>query len=156
MTEILINTNIAEMAKDLGELRAKIPSMISDTIHEIGNSAYYYSQTNCPVRTGNLKLRSGCDNSIPARSTIFYNAPYAAAVEFGSGIYGPTGMPIIIRPKVKKALHWVGSDGMEHFAKSVSIRGCPPRAFVRGAVERVQGEVDKIAGAVFDRYVGGK
>jgi len=151
LTKVTITTNIRQFSAHLKELQVKLPEMMSETVHEIGNAAYYTSQMNCPVKSGNLRLRSGVENGTPMVSIIHYDAPYAAYVEFGTGIYGPMGMPIVIVPIHKTALHWV-DEGGDHFAKRVIIMGMPPRAFLRGAVEWVKPQASAIAGAVFDKY----
>ena len=146
--------DISEFVKDLEELRAKMPSIVSDTVHEIANTAYYYSQAYCPVVSGNLKQRSGCDVSQPNVGIIWYAAPYAPYVEYGTGIYGPKGVGYIVRVNPpKKALHWVDSGG-DHFAKSVYIKGMPPRGFLRGAVVTTRTLAPDLARAVFNRSVG--
>jgi hypothetical protein len=151
---VRIEVNIKDFAAHLDALRSKIPDILNETTHEIGNTAYYWSQVYCPVKSGNLKLRSGNDVTVPMRSTIWYAAPYASYVEFGTGIYGPEGAPILITPKTKKALHWTDGEG-EHFAKYVIQMGMPPRAFLRGGVEVARQQADAIASAIFEKNVGG-
>jgi hypothetical protein len=146
--------DIKEFGRHLEELRSKLPEIQSETIHEIGNCAYYWSQVYCPVRSGNLKLRSECDITVPMQATIRYFAPYAPPVEYGSGIYGPAGEPILLLPRNKKALHWTDSEG-EHFARYVIQMGQPPRAFLRGGVEVARQQANQIAAAVFDKNLVG-
>lgn len=54
---------------------------------------------------------------------VIADAPYAAFVESGTGIYGPTGQPI--RPKNGKFLVFETSEGTV-FAKEVSGRRATP------------------------------
>lgn len=146
--------DISEFVKDLEKLRAKVPTIINDTVHEITTTAYYYSQAYCPVVSGNLKQRSGCDITRPNVGVIFYSAPYAAWVEYGTGVYGPKGVGYVVRVHPpKKALHWVDRSG-DHFAKSVYIKGMPPRGFLRGAVVTTRTLAPDLARAVFNRSVG--
>lgn len=154
MVDVLITTDLDKLSQSLEQIKGQLPNMLSDVVHEVGTLAFYISQTNCPVKTGNLKQRAGCDNSMQGRSVIWYAAPYAQAVEYGTGIYGPKGTPITIVPRLRKALHWVDGFG-EHFAKKVVVKGMPPRPFLRGAVAQAQTQVQAIAKAVFDKYAAG-
>ena len=62
---------------------------IAEGIKHIVAEAFDKAQSNCPVRTGNLKF-SGRLNEIPEGYEIIYTAPYSASVEFGI----PVDIPI--------------------------------------------------------------
>jgi len=153
MTGPAITSNLQELTQDLEMLKERLPDMLDETIHEIGNYGYASAQSRVAVKSGNLRLRSGCDNSKRFMSTIFYNAPYAPHVENGTGIYGPSGAPFVIEAKSKKALRWTDAGGIAHFAKRVTIQGMPPRPFLRPGVEDAKLHAEEISGAVFDRYM---
>lgn len=57
---------------------------------------------------------------------------YAAAVEYGTGLFGPEKRAIEIRPKKKKALFWPGA---KHPVKKVVIKGMRARPFLFPAFE---------------------
>lgn len=52
--------------------------------------------------------------------------------ELGTGIYGPTGLPI--RPVKSQYLSWVGADGKRIFARSV--KGVADRHWLRNAAQK--------------------
>ena len=90
------------------------------------------------------------------------DAPHALYNEFGTGFRGATAykqyfdeerpnftIPIIIRPKTKKALRWKGKDGKLHFAKIVSSPGRKPVAMLRRALFQGQGDIKESVKEVF-------
>ncbi len=80
------------------------------------------------VRTGHLR-RSGYwetkETSSGFEGTVGYRASYAKAQDQGT-------KPFVIRPKKKKALRFLGSDGAPVFAKAVRHPGLRPRLFLSG------------------------
>ena len=68
------------------------------------------------------------------------NVEYAPYVEFGTGIYGKRGSPIV--PKRAKMLSWIGGDGKRVFARSV--RGMRPRKFLQTGLEEVTNRTNQI------------
>ena len=48
---------------------------------------------------------------------LAHGTEYGEWLEKGTGIYGPTGKPIV--PVKAKILSWIDTDGQRHFAKSV-------------------------------------
>ena len=90
------------------------------------------------------------------------NAPHALYNEFGTGFRGAAAyrqyfdeekpeftIPIVIEPKTKKALHWVGKDGKHHFAKRVESLGRKPVAFLRRSLFEGQGDIKESVKEVF-------
>lgn len=65
-------------------------------------------------------------------------APYAAAVEGGTGIYGPKKKLIKARPG--KVLYWVNKDGEDVYAKS--SKGMKGRFYMKGSLEKHQKDTD--------------
>ena len=78
-----------------------------------------------------------------AVATVGTNVKYAPYQEYGTGVYGPRGVPIT--PKNKRVLAWrTGSKsfmgmkygGQWHFAKSV--KGVRPKKFMQSGLEFLQ------------------
>ena len=67
---------------------------------------------------------------------------YATNVAYGTGVYGPTGQPYKIYPKVKRCLHFIW-NGMEIFAKSVTVQGQKPNPFHKRAMKRGEDRTDE-------------
>ena len=67
---------------------------------------------------------------------------YAFFIEYGTGLYGPKGKKIV--PIRAKALHFVTSDGVEVFARSV--KGMRPRPYMRPAFHEKKDEAMKEIG----------
>ena len=67
---------------------------------------------------------------------------YATQVAYGTGVYGPSGMPYTIKPKVKQCLYFMW-QGMEIFAKSVTVQGQKPNPFHERAIKRGENRVDE-------------
>lgn len=78
---------------------------------------------------------------------VGYQTAYALFQHEGTGIFGPTGKPIV--PVEKKALSWVGKDGVRRFAKSV--KGVRPRKFLEGPARRLS--KDGTLGRIVAEYV---
>lgn len=54
------------------------------------------------------------------KGTVTTKTEYALAVETGTGVHGPKGVPFVIKAKPGKALFW---PGLEHPVKQVTIQG---------------------------------
>lgn len=103
----------------------------------------------CPVDQGQLRaslavsFTKGSGGGTVAR--IGSNLPYAIMVHEGTGVYGPSGTPIV--PRTKKALRWPtknnsGSGRRRYQAGSTraytfsrSSKGVPGRPFLRNALD---------------------
>lgn len=79
-----------------------------------------------PFRTGTLRrsIHTETKSVSPTRAeaTVGTDVVYAKQVEFGGTIV----------PKNAKMLHWVGEDGQDHFARSVTQ---PARPYLRPAFD---------------------
>ena len=105
------------------------------------------SQEKVPVDKGGLADSIDFQSvDEPDHKIISYNQDYAVYVEYGTGVYGEgegaSKQPI--RPKKKKALHWVNrSTGADVFAKEVL--GQKPQPYMRPAFdEATQNLVDDV------------
>ncbi len=85
---------------------------------------------------GSWQLSKEGDFRYKAKSGV----KYALAVATGTGIYGPEGRPIIIRPVTKKCLHFIW-QGMEIFTKRAEVKGMKPNPYpdraMKGAEKRI-------------------
>jgi len=92
------------------------------------------ARRNAPVDRGELRnkiLATGkIEQGIRSMTTaVESNAPHAAYVEFGTGIYGPKQARIY--PKRARFLSWVGKDGKRVFVRSIA--GMPARPYLAPA-----------------------
>lgn len=63
---------------------------------------------------------------------LAHGMSYGTFLETGTGIHGPEGRPIIIRPKNKKALFW---DGADHPVKKVTNPGIKAKPIIGPTME---------------------
>ena len=68
------------------------------------------------------------------------NLPYAKYQEFGTGIYGKSGVPIV--PKRARMLAWTTKGGQLAFAKSV--RGVPAKHFLQGGIDELKRNINQV------------
>lgn len=78
-------------------------------------------------------------------------APYAAAIELGSGLHGPKGStyPITPRPPKKKLVFYWEKVGRVVAFPSVNHPGFEARPYIAPTVEETKDEVKKILGEAF-------
>lgn len=101
---------------------------------------------NAPRKTGTLKRSIHAEvNPIGGRLTgrVIQDtgvARYGPFVEFGTGIYGPTGEPIT--PKKAPFLQWKSPDG--RFIRKKSVNGMKPRRYMRDAFDQNKNQVPEI------------
>lgn len=79
-------------------------------------------------------IRSGKGRKIIKLSN---SSKYAAALDLGSGLYGPKHAKFVIRPKKGKALRFVGKNGQTVFAAKVLHPGVKPTHFLYHAADSV-------------------
>lgn len=135
--------------KNLAELQShfrKAPEITGKRIVEAGNKSLLSLQGTAkqlsPIDSGRLRqsiLVSPMRQSGSSfTGSVGTSVDYAAWMERGTGIYGPSGQPI--RPKTKKFLAFRGKGGKMVFAKSV--KGVRGRFYMKGAVEQNQRNID--------------
>jgi HK97 gp10 family phage protein len=104
-----------------------------------------------PIDTGNLRQNLAANSKVVTMGNDFYGVvgtnlvangyPYPQAQEFGTGIYGRHGIPIV--PKRKKFLVFKPKGSSKYvFAKSV--KGIKPKFFMKKAMEEVKSRVGEI------------
>jgi hypothetical protein len=110
-----------------GEVRERIDSGFDSMLSALHASA----RRTAPVRTG--RLRDSIRSFVSGRLSggVSYGAPYASFLLSGTGIYGPRGRMIVIRPRKKQALHWRGAADP---VKVVRQKGIRPMDFLKKAV----------------------
>lgn len=134
---------VEELTKELSEAMA---AAVSDAVIAAAARIEGRAKEMAPVDTGNLR------NSIQHRQTgrfeaeVAAHAEYAAAVEFGTGIFsvapGADHQPIVIKPRQAKALYWPGA---KHPVRQVRQLGQPARPYLVPAAEE---ERQRFAAAV--------
>lgn len=127
----------------LDALIARVDGLVAkDTLQEALtgglNETLGVAMENCPVDSGRLRASLSVEviwiSEFELVGTISTNVEYAIPVHEGSG-------PHDIFPVNAKALHWVGDDGLDHYAKMVHHPGCPPNPFLSNALEETTSEI---------------
>lgn len=99
-----------------------------------GETLEHWVTINTPVETGELRASWHASSPEPYTSegspayrvTVGTEVDYAPYVEYGTGIYGPSHAPYIIKPKDPNGtLRFVAKDGTIVFAKQVLHPGSP-------------------------------
>lgn len=93
-----------------------------------------------PTDTGRLAGSFELEQVDELSWRIFTNVHYALYVHEGTGIHGPEGRPIEIRPVRKKALYWPGAA---HPVTKVLHPGQKPNPYVTRAIETTSGRVSE-------------
>lgn len=88
-----------------------------------------------------------------AAAAVGTNVEYGSHVEYGTGIHGPTGQPILIRPRRPGgALRFQIGDRVV-FARQVRNPGMRPRPFLEPAFDAKQREASEAVAAAVWRQV---
>ena len=102
------------------------------------------ARTYAPVDTGNLKASIQAEpdeqSAMVAWARIGTNVIYARIQEFGGWI----------KPKTKKMLSWIGSDGKRVFAHAVHI---PAQPYLRPAVDNHRNEIVSVVAAMVNTTI---
>lgn len=77
----------------------------------------------------------GSLSSDDLETTVSAGAPYATFVEFGTGVYGPTGQAFFVQPKHAKALRFPVPGGGFAFSAGHWIQGARAQPYLTPAVE---------------------
>lgn len=100
------------------------------------------AKANAPFKLGQLKDSIQLDgpnfSASNIQASVYTNVKYAPYQEFGTGIYGPNGTPIV--PKNAPFLVFQLDDGTWRRARSV--KGVKPKKFFGNAVDTSQDEVN--------------
>ena len=81
----------------------------------------------CPVDMGTL--RQSISVEIKGDELMVNMLEYGVYLDQGTGLFGPKGIPYLIQPKNKKALHWGGKNGP--IVKQVVHPGIHPNPWIR-------------------------
>ncbi len=111
----------------IGDARGRLANGFEAMVEALAKSA----RKTAPVRSGALRDSVSASQDGPLLGKVAYGAPHAIFLHKGTGIYGPTGKMITIRPKKKKALFWPGAS---HPVRVVRQKGIRPRGFVQRAI----------------------
>ncbi len=111
----------------MGSARKRMRDGFKAMVEALAESA----KKTAPVRTGILRDSVSLSSGTAFSGSVLYGAPYASFLHEGTGIYGPRGKIIVIRPKKKKALFWPGAA---HPVGVVRQKGIRPRDFVQRAI----------------------
>lgn len=76
---------------------------------------------------------------------------YALAVAEGTGVYGPKHQEIVIKPKIKKCLHFIW-QGMEVFAKEAHVQGMKPNPYHERAFQKGEDRIDEFIRRALREY----
>ncbi len=113
-----------------------------------------------PIDTGNLRQNLRSNSKVVTLGSEFYGvvgtnlvdhgAPYPIYQEYGTGVYGKYGRPIV--PKKKKFLIFKNKSGKLIFAKQV--QGTRPKRFLKKGIEELRsrlGEVVRLGHEIIDK-----
>lgn len=114
-----VHTKAVEYASGIESPEQKVPRQAT---HPIGQSKSGYSPTGTLPESIKIIKESVTESIIAAL------VEYASYLEFGTGIFGPAGQPIVAKGNAMKFEY----QGKTVFAKS--ILGQPPQPFLRGSV----------------------
>ena len=126
----MISMNISASGDLIGVIadsRDRLGEGFKAIVEALGKSA----RKTAPVRTGALRDSVSATDAGELSGDVTYGAPYASFLHEGTGIYGPRGKIIVIRPKNKKALFWRGAS---HPVSVVRQKGIRPQGFVTKAI----------------------
>lgn len=120
--------DVLSMRKHHNKWATSNDTMLLRVMNEIGESAVHFARTSKLVKRRSGAMADGWRKGITRnhsriRISLISRVPHATYQEKGTGIYGPTGMPIV--PRHAKFLRWQNLDtGQWHFARSVrGVRG---------------------------------
>ncbi len=118
-----VHTKAVDYATGIESPEQKVPRQAT---HPIGQSPSGYDSTGTLAESVKIIHREPTKTG-KYRSIIAALVDYASWVEFGTGIFGPSGTPIVAKGKAMKFEY----KGKTIFAKS--ILGQPPQPFLRGS-----------------------
>ena len=127
----LVISSKGDPAGFLGSARKRMRDGFRAMAEALAESA----KKTAPVRTGKLRDSVSLSSEAALSGSVLYGAPYASFLHEGTGLYGPRGKIIVIRPKKKKALFWPGAS---HPVGVVRQKGIRPRDFVRRALREAR------------------
>lgn len=134
-----VNINFLEKPEAiLGRIAADIRGGFARGIRRVTLAAEAVMVDEVPVREGNLRdaimstIRGG---GADAEGVVTPTAPYSPFVHGGTGIFGPTGSPIV--PQVKRALAFTYGGKKVVVA---SVKGQKPNPFVKRTKKRLTSE----------------
>lgn len=120
-----VHTKAVDYASGIESPEQKVPRQAT---HPIGQSPSDYSSDGTLAESIKIIHREPTKTG-KYRSVIAALVEYASWVEFGTGIFGPQGQPIVAKGKGTMKFEYKGKT---IFAKM--ILGQPPQPFMRGAV----------------------
>ncbi len=113
---------------DISGLAQSVEGRIADGFQSVLEAMHERARGLAPVRTGRLRDSIATYISGRLKGGLRYGAPYTKHLHHGTGLYGPSGRMIVIRPRNKKALFWPGAA---HPVSIVRQKGIKPMDFVR-------------------------
>jgi hypothetical protein len=129
-------TGMDGMRRFLEELPEEVMDAVFDEMLVSGKVIESGAKERARVNTGKFRASIHADGDRDElRVTVGTNDIRAAWFEFGTGVYGPRGAPIVIRPKNGKFLHWIDANGQHHFAREVVSKGLPAQPYLYPAFE---------------------
>lgn len=111
------------LLKELQNLEGKMIEPVKKGLLAAAIVVQNQARKNAPVDRGELRNKILATGKIEQgtrsmTTAVESNAPHAAYVEFGTGIYGPKQARIY--PKRARFLAWTGKDGKEYVRRSIA------------------------------------
>ena len=107
-------------------IKQYIENLLEAFCIEMVTQAKLNIQLNGHIKTGNLKNKIGWRKTGDLQYEVFSDAEYSGFIEYGTKSHE-------ISAKVAKALHWIGDDGKDKFAKKVFVSGIKASPFMEPA-----------------------
>lgn len=137
---------------DLERILSALDQGAAQGMNLAANLVVVDAKKRAPVRTGLLRASIGVesvhgqfrDGSLEA--VVSAGAPYAAFVEFGTGIWGPEGEWIWVEPVEAEALRFPIEGGGYAFSAGHYVPGSPPQPYLQPAVEENIHRIGRVIG----------
>lgn len=131
-----------EFADELREIESEVDEAFSKGLEDTGESMVKTAKRKAPVKTGELRESIGLDQEAQLRFRFEATADYAMAIEFGSGLHGPTGSKYRIEADDGGYLKFENQNGETIYRKFVMHPGVEENPFFVPAWRKHVDEVD--------------
>lgn len=125
-------TVIVDLSGALDKYRARASQVMDDAFQALLVDMEADAPRDTGLMTQSIEITTSDEDTRLAR-TIHAPQEYSSYQDEGTGIYGPSGQPIV--PVSAKVLHFVAKDGTEVFVRSV--KGSPRTGWWSDKVARL-------------------
>ncbi len=127
------------------EVTKELMQQIDWGLDDIADMIFARSQELCPVDESTLKKSGHTDKTTPFSKSVYYDAPHAPYLEFGTAPHMPPVKPLIewarrvlaLSPKDAESAGWA-------IAMKIKERGGIPHPFLRPALDEMAARAKEI------------